>query len=269
MSVKSKSVFVCSQCGYETSKWYGKCPGCGEWNTLTEEIRETAKPVSSLKRSGSAGHIVNAAVAMNELIFEDDERYKTGLSELDRVLGGGIVSGSLVLLSGDPGIGKSTLLLQICEYLGRDKKILYVTGEESARQIKLRAKRLQVETSSLYLLAETDLETILSVIDEEKPDIAIIDSIQTMYNKELSSSPGSVSQVRECTREFINVAKTSAIPMFVVGHVNKEGAIAGPKVLEHIVDAVLYFEGEATFPTEFSGRSKIGTAQQTRSAFSR
>jgi len=242
MSNKSKSVFVCTQCGFESTKWFGKCPGCSEWNTLTEEMREATKPAAPHKTSGMGSG--NAAVAMNALIYDDDERYKTGISELDRVLGGGVVRGSLVLLSGDPGIGKSTLLLQICEYLGADKKVLYVTGEESTRQIKLRASRLNVTTPSLYLLAETDLETITSVIDQEKPDIVIIDSIQTMYNKEMSSSPGSVSQVRECTRELINVAKTSSIPMFIVGHVNKEGAIAGPKVLEHIVDAVLYFEGE-------------------------
>lgn len=239
--MKSKNIFVCTQCGYESSKWYGKCPGCNEWNTLTEEIRQVT---SSPEHKTGVGGKVGAAVAINELEFDDDVRYETGLSELDRVLGGGIVKGSLVLLSGDPGIGKSTLLLQICEHLGKNKKILYVTGEESARQIKLRASRLCVTTSNLYLLAETDLENVIGVIDSEKPDIAIIDSIQTMYNKSMTSSPGSVSQVRECTHELIHVAKINAIPMFVVGHVNKEGAIAGPKVLEHIVDAVLYFEGE-------------------------
>jgi DNA repair protein RadA/Sms len=242
MNSKTKNIFVCAQCGYESSKWYGKCPGCGEWNSLAEEIRQTVKP-SVLSSAGEAGKL-NIAVAMNSLTYNDEERYKTGLSELDRVLGGGIVRGSLVLLSGDPGIGKSTLLLQICQYLGRDKKILYVTGEESARQIKLRADRLLVNSPNLYLLAETDLDTITKSIYSDKPDIAIIDSIQTMYKRDMSSTPGSVSQVRECTRELMNVAKTSSIPLFVVGHVNKEGAIAGPKVLEHIVDAVLYFEGE-------------------------
>ncbi len=245
MNPKAKSIFVCSECGYESAKWYGKCPGCGSWNTLTEEIQ--APPASPVARAGKAnapaGH-ASVSVAMTELDFADDIRYTTGLRELDRVLGGGIVKGSLVLLSGDPGIGKSTLLLQICQYIGRDKKILYVTGEESVRQIKLRANRLGVSTPNLYLLAETDLSAVASTIYAEQPDLAIIDSIQTMYKQEMSSTPGSVSQVRECTRELMNVAKSSAIPLFVVGHVNKEGAIAGPKVLEHIVDAVLYFEGE-------------------------
>ena len=246
MAGKSKSLYVCSQCGYESSKWYGKCPGCGEWNTLTEEIREEIKPAAQRKAAASIRN--NPAVAINDLCYDDDERYLTGMAELDRVLGGGIVKGSLVLLSGDPGIGKSTLLLQICEQLARDKKVLYVTGEESVRQIKLRATRLGVSQPNLYLLAETDLENVLSAINTEKPDIAIIDSIQTMYDRVLNSTPGSVSQVRECTRELINVAKENAIPMFVVGHVNKEGAIAGPKVLEHIVDTVLYFEGERNLP---------------------
>lgn len=246
MAGKSKSLYVCSQCGYESSKWYGKCPGCGEWNTLTEEIREEIKPAAQRKAAASIRN--NPAVAINDLCYDDDERYLTGMAELDRVLGGGIVKGSLVLLSGDPGIGKSTLLLQICEQLARDKKVLYVTGEESVRQIKLRATRLGVSQPNLYLLAETDLENVLSAINTEKPDIAIIDSIQTMYDRALNSTPGSVSQVRECTRELINVAKENAIPMFVVGHVNKEGAIAGPKVLEHIVDTVLYFEGERNLP---------------------
>lgn len=242
MNSRVKSIFVCTQCGYESSKWYGKCPGCGDWNTLTEEIRDISKPAPAAK-TGNKGQ-ESLAVTINELGFDDDERYKTGLNEFDRVLGGGVVKGSLILLSGDPGIGKSTILLQICEYLGKDKKILYITGEESVRQIRLRALRLHVTTSNLFLLAETDLESVISAIYGHKPDIVIIDSIQTMYNKNLSSSPGSVSQVRECTHDLIRTAKTSSTAMFVVGHVNKEGAIAGPKVLEHIVDAVLYFEGE-------------------------
>ena len=242
MSAKTRTIYVCSQCGYESPKWYGKCPGCGEWNTMAEEMRETEKAPPAAQAAESA-HL-NASVSMAELDYSDDVRYRTGMGELDRVLGGGIVKGSLVLLSGDPGIGKSTLLLQICQYLGEDKKILYITGEESVRQIKLRATRLKVSTPSLYLLAETDLDTVTKAIYAEQPDLAIVDSIQTMYRREMSSSPGSVSQVRECTRELMVAAKSSGIPLIVVGHVNKEGAIAGPKVLEHIVDAVLYFEGE-------------------------
>lgn len=239
MSQKTKNVYVCSQCGYETSKWYGKCPGCGEWNTFNEEIREPEKSIS-LKRNAASVK----PVAINELSLEDDERYKTGLKELDRVLGGGIVKGSLVLLSGDPGIGKSTLLLQICEYLGSALKIIYITGEESAKQIKIRASRLNVTSSNLFIMAETDIENIVNVIETEDPGIVIIDSIQTMCLRQLSSAPGSVSQVRECTHALLKAAKSSGIPLLLVGHVNKEGAIAGPKVLEHIVDAVLYFEGE-------------------------
>lgn len=241
MSQKSKSVYVCSQCGYETAKWYGKCPGCGEWNTLTEEIREAETKTSA---KNFAAHPLNKAVSICDIDFENEIRYSTGAAELDRVLGGGIVKGSLILLSGDPGIGKSTLLLQICGFICRTLKVLYVTGEESTKQIKLRAKRLGVDSRELYILAETDVETITSVIDSESPDMVIIDSIQTMCLSGLSSSPGSVSQVRECTHELMRAAKSSGIPFFVVGHVNKEGAIAGPKVLEHIVDAVLYFEGD-------------------------
>lgn len=275
MNGKQKSIFVCNECGYESSKWFGKCPGCGQWNTLSEEIREVSKS-GPAKPSAAIAGVSNAAVSMNELSFEDDERYKTGLGELDRVLGGGIVKGSLVLLSGDPGIGKSTLLLQICEYLGADKKLLYVTGEESARQIKLRANRLGVTTPNLYLLAETDLENVTQAIYSEKPDIAIIDSIQTMYKKDMTSSPGSVSQVRECTRELINVSKGSSIPLFVVGHVNKEGAIAGPKVLEHIVDAVLYFEGERNLSyrilravkNRYGSTNEIGVFEMTEQGLS-
>lgn len=241
MSQKSKSVFVCSQCGYESPKWCGKCPDCGEWNTMTEELKQDEPMQSKVHVNISKG---NAAVPISELSLEAETRYITGTEELDRVLGGGIVRGSLVLLCGDPGIGKSTLLLQVCSALGQGKKILYITGEESVRQIKIRAQRLNVSCPNLFLLAETDIDIIISTIDAEKPDIAIIDSIQTMYKRQMASSPGSVSQVRECTHELMTEAKSNEIAMFIVGHVNKEGAIAGPKVLEHIVDTVLYFEGD-------------------------
>lgn len=242
MASRLKSIFVCSECGYEAPKWYGKCPGCGEWNTMEEEIRDTAPTTS--KSSGSSSGSSLKPVRMREIDTAEEERYLTGMGELDRVLGGGIVKGSLVLISGDPGIGKSTILLQICEHLGRILKILYVTGEESRRQIKLRASRLGVDSDNLYVLANTDLRSILNTVETEKPDLLMVDSIQTMSLSDLSSSPGSVSQVRECTNAILHTAKTLDIPALVVGHVNKEGAIAGPKVLEHIVDAVLYFEGD-------------------------
>ncbi len=241
-NTKTKSLFVCSQCGYECGKWYGKCPGCGEWNTLNEEIRETSKsglPAPQQRRKASS-----LPVKITEISTEDEERYYTGSKELDRVLGGGIVKGSLVLLGGDPGIGKSTILLQICSHLGKILKILYISGEESKRQIKLRASRLGVSCENLLIMTETDVEIVADQIQTEKPDLVMIDSIQTMNDKELSSSPGSVTQVRECTNILMRTAKSLDIPCIIVGHVNKDGAIAGPKVLEHIVDAVLYFEGD-------------------------
>lgn len=238
---KSKSVFVCSDCGYETGKWMGKCPSCGEWNTLTEVVRS----VESASAARPAGVLSSSKPArLSEINTADDPRWLTGMSELDRVLGGGIVKGSLVLLGGDPGIGKSTLLLQICEHLGRQMQILYVSGEESARQLKLRAVRLGVNSENLLVLTETDCESVVENIREVNPDLVIIDSIQTMSLRDITSSPGSVVQVRECTNAFLHIAKGLEIPVFLVGHVNKDGAIAGPKVLEHIVDAVLYFEGD-------------------------
>lgn len=240
---KSSVVYVCSECGFESAKWNGKCPGCGEWNTLEETVSAT---VAASKRkitavsdiSGKINPLSSVDTAENEI------RYKTGLKELDRVLGGGLVKGSLVLLGGEPGIGKSTILLQICEYFGRDKTVLYVSGEESPRQIKLRAERLRVFTENLYVLASTDAEAVCAAVVREKPDIVIIDSIQTMSIPALSSAQGSVSQVRECANLFMRTAKDEEIPFIIVGHVNKDGAIAGPKVMEHIVDAVLYFEGQ-------------------------
>lgn len=240
---KVKSVYVCRECGYETSKWNGKCPNCGEWNTFEECQTTTHKTASG--SSVSIRDISDSILNIRNVDASFDEiRYSTGLNELDRVLGGGLVKGSLVLLGGEPGIGKSTMLLQICEYMGEDHTILYVSGEESVRQIKLRAQRLGVKNENLYLLAQTDCEAICSVISKEKPEIAIIDSIQTMNISGISSAQGSISQVRECTNMFMRTAKNEEIPMFIVGHVNKDGAIAGPKVMEHIVDCVLYFEGQ-------------------------
>ena len=239
MAGKTKSIFICNECGHESAKWYGCCPGCGEWNTMEEDIRtpQQQKAVKTTFKSISAQTI-------NEISAEDEIRFKTGMSELDRVLGGGIVKGSLVLLSGDPGIGKSTILLQICEYIGKNLKILYISGEESARQIKLRAKRLGVETDNLLILCQTDVQSIVEYIKDLKPDLVIGDSIQTMRIAEFSSSPGSITQVRESTNLYMHCAKDLGIPTIIVGHVNKDGNIAGPKVLEHIVDCVLYFEGE-------------------------
>ena len=242
MAQKSKKVYICSNCGYETPKWLGQCPECNEWATLNEEIISTENSSRASLSKFDSGR----AKAMPLLDINSDyfQRYDTGISEFNRVLGGGLVRGSVVLLSGDPGIGKSTILLQVCESLGRDYKILYISGEESAHQIKLRASRLGVQTENLYILCETDAQYISEYIFAEKPDIVIIDSIQTMEINELTSSPGSVTQVREATNLLARTAKASNIPMFLVGHVNKDGNIAGPKVLEHIVDCVLYFEGD-------------------------
>lgn len=245
MASKTKTVYICSQCGYESLRQYGKCPGCGEWNTLEEQI--LAQPVRAA--SGSMNTAAGAstgerAVSLNSISSTEEERYHTGLKELDRVLGGGIVKGSLILLGGDPGIGKSTMLLQICEYLGQTLRILYVSGEESKRQLKLRAARLHVSSLNLLVLTETNVEHVAAQIQVEKPDLVIVDSIQTMNLSQLTSAPGSVPQVRECTNLLMHTAKNLDIPIFIIGHVNKDGAIAGPKVLEHIVDAVLYFEGD-------------------------
>ena len=242
MAAKNKTVFVCSSCGCESPKWYGRCPSCGEWNTMEEELRAPAKPapagVPAVSPNGGR------ARRIADIDPQGEERYKTGMAELDRVLGGGIVRGGLMLIGGDPGIGKSTLLLQICEHLGKKLKILYVSGEESERQIKLRAARLGVQSDNLYVLCETDVATVIASLYAEKPDILIIDSIQTMNLAEVASSPGSVTQVRECTAAIMRATKAIDTPAFIVGHVNKDGAIAGPKVMEHIVDCVLYFEGD-------------------------
>ena len=240
--MKAKTVFYCSDCGYETPKWSGRCPGCGSWNTMTEAPAETKQKAGGLRSSGFA--LKNPPEPLSSLGTDDEVRFSTGFEEFDRVLGGGAVRGSLVLVGGAPGIGKSTLLLQFCGKLGNTQKILYVSGEESKRQLKLRAERLGVKADSLYVFAETDLNEIIAAVGDIKPDILIIDSVQTMYNPELTASPGSVTQVKDCTMAIMQLAKSSNITAFVVGHVNKEGAIAGPKVLEHMVDCVLYFEGE-------------------------
>lgn len=240
MAGKSKTVFVCAECGYESSKWNGRCPSCNEWNTFEEiELKPTVK--SGARKPVS---VADKIEELSQIDIDGDIRYPTGSKELDRVLGGGLVKGSLVLLGGEPGIGKSTLLLQICEFFGSDHTILYVSGEESVRQIKIRAQRLGVKTENLYLLSVTDAEAVCDTISAEKPEIVIIDSIQTMGIASLPSSPGSITQVRECTNLFMHTAKNEEIPIIIVGHVNKDGAIAGPKVMEHIVDAVLHFEGD-------------------------
>lgn len=242
---KAKTMYVCRSCGYSSTRWTGKCPSCDEWNTFEEQIIGP-EPV---QKKGAAGivastHRAGTAVRLSEVDDQDEDRYLTGFSELDRVLGGGIVKGSLILLGGDPGIGKSTLLLQICEHLSQGLGVLYVSGEESARQLKLRANRLGLSMENLWVLAETDVESIISTILVQKPEIVIVDSIQTMMLPNVASSAGSVTQVRETTNALMRCAKSEDIPIWIVGHVNKDGAIAGPKILEHIVDAVLYFEGD-------------------------
>lgn len=239
---KARTVYVCTECGYESPKWNGKCAGCGAWNSLEEST--PAPAVKSAPSARAAVDLSDRILELSQVDMESEVRYRTGMGELDRVLGGGLVKGELVLLGGEPGIGKSTLLLQICQYLGQNHSVLYVSGEESARQIKLRAQRLGVDTESLYLLTVNDAEAICDTICSTEPDVVIIDSIQTMSLSQISSSPGSLTQVRECTNLFMHTAKRQEIPIFIVGHVNKDGAIAGPKVMEHIVDAVLYFEGE-------------------------
>ena len=239
--MKSKTVFICKQCGNETPRWQGQCPACGAWNSIVE-FEDKKTPAA--KAAGRSGYSRSTPKKLKEVTGEQEIRFSTGMHELDRVLGGGGVRGSLILVGGAPGIGKSTLLLQICAYLGKTLRILYVSGEESEKQIKLRADRLQVASDELYILSETDLTEILRAVDEVQPDILIADSIQTLYTPENTSAPGSISQVRDCTMALMQLAKGSGVTVFVVGHVNKEGAIAGPKVLEHMVDCELFFEGE-------------------------
>lgn len=244
--MKVKTVFYCTECGNETPKWQGKCSACGAWNTIVERPAErTAKRSGAgITRSSGLGGPVSMPKPMSEIELGDELRFSTGMGELDRVLGGGAVKGSLVLVGGAPGIGKSTLMLQICDNLSRFAKVLYVSGEESERQIKLRAQRLQVRGEGLYLLSETNLERVIDAVHDTTPDILIVDSIQTLYHGDVTSPAGSISQVKECTMALMQLAKGEGLTVFVIGHVNKEGSIAGPKVLEHMVDCVLYFEGE-------------------------
>lgn len=256
---KARTKFVCVECGYETGKWLGKCPACLQWNTMIEE-RDTG--------TGNNKDILpsSKAIPITDIEKEHEERVKTGLNELDRVLGGGIVGGSLVLVGGDPGIGKSTLLLQICGALAPIQKVLYISGEESVKQIKLRAERLSVNHGNIFMASETNFENAESLINENKPQVVILDSIQTVYSSELTSAPGSVSQVREVTGRLMHIAKEKGITVFVAGHVTKDGAIAGPRVLEHMVDTVLYFEGERhqnyrilrTVKNRFGSTNEIG-----------
>ncbi len=239
MAKAKKSVYFCQNCGHEETKWLGQCPACREWNTFVEE-KVTPVSLKTVKERRET-----RVVTLSGIKTDEDDRMLTGIEELDRVLGGGIVKGSLVLVGGDPGIGKSTLLLQVCQRLSSaGRKLLYISGEESLKQIKLRANRMGEFTENLYLLCETSLDVIRGIIEQQKPDMVVIDSIQTMYNEEVASAPGSVSQVRESTNIFMQLAKGLNISIFIVGHVTKEGTVAGPRVLEHMVDTVLYFEGD-------------------------
>lgn len=243
MAVRAKTVFFCSECGQESSKWLGQCPGCRAWNTFVEE--PAVKKTAPGRAAAAAGVRRSEPQKLSEVTHVTEERVKTGIGELDRVLGGGIVNGSLVLVGGDPGIGKSTLLLQMSSILaGKDYSVLYISGEESLQQIKMRADRLEQPCEKLLLLSETSLDAVEMVIEQLKPQIVIIDSIQTMFREDIAASPGSVSQVRETTASLLRIAKGMGISIFIVGHVTKEGVVAGPRVLEHMVDTVLYFEGD-------------------------
>ena len=239
---KNHTVFFCKECGYESAKWMGQCPSCRQWNTFVEEpVAETARPGMTKRNAGKAA----VPVSISDISLEEQDRTPTGFGELDRVLGDGIVKGSLVLVGGDPGIGKSTLLLQVCRNLAASgKRLLYISGEESLKQIKMRANRIGAVSGELFFLCETNLDAVSGAIENTKPEIVVIDSIQTMYREDLSSAPGSVSQVRESTNLLMQIAKGYGITIFIVGHVTKEGVVAGPRVLEHMVDTVLYFEGD-------------------------
>ncbi len=261
--VKKKTKFFCNSCGYESPKWLGRCPGCGEWNTMVEEVEVVSKgPKGAFLHSTS---VSQKAVPIISVETEEAPRIETELKELNRVLGGGVVPGSLVLIGGDPGIGKSTLLLQVSALLSnKGHRVLYISGEESIRQTKLRAERLGVKSQELYIYSETNLEFLNQTIEEVQPKFVIVDSIQTVYHPNVTSAPGSVSQVRECTAEFMRIAKTKNIAIFLVGHVTKEGQIAGPRILEHMVDTVLYFEGERhhTYRILRSQKNRFGSTNE-------
>ena len=258
---KAKSVFFCTSCGNESAKWQGKCSACGQWNTIEEHIEKPTAPGAARLASKKTA---KKAQKLTDLSTDAETRFTTGMGELDRVLGGGAVVGSLVLVGGAPGIGKSTLLLQICSKLCTERKVLYVSGEESEKQLKLRAQRIGVEPESLYILAENSLSEIVAETEEITPDVLIIDSIQTLYSDNNESSPGSVSQVKDCTMTLMQLSKTSGTTVFVVGHINKDGAIAGPKVLEHMVDCVLYFEGAQNTPYRMlrAAKNRFGSTNE-------
>ena len=260
MAAKQKTIYCCTECGNETSNWAGKCPACGAWNTLTEVKLE---PAGAKNRAMRPGRAAPAAKKISELDTTAEIRFSTGISEFDRVLGGGAVVGALVLVGGAPGIGKSTLLLQMCGRVDANRRVLYITGEESERQLKLRATRLGVD-GDIYVLAETDIDSIIACIDDISPDVVIIDSIQTVSDADVSSAPGSITQVRECTMRLMRVTKDKGLTAFVVGHINKEGSIAGPKVLEHMVDCVLYFEGErsTSFRILRAAKNRFGSTNE-------
>lgn len=259
---KKSTVFFCQNCGFESAKWMGQCPGCREWNTFVEEQVSTA----ALKKNGTQGSIARQKPAvLSEITMEKEDRISTGMQELDRVLGGGVVAGSLTLVGGDPGIGKSTLLLQVCRnFSDAGAKVLYISGEESLKQIKMRAERIGSFNDNLLLLCETNLSLIEDTIRSRKPQIVIIDSIQTMYSEDVSAAPGSVSQVRESTALFLQLAKGLGVSIFIVGHVTKEGTVAGPRVLEHMVDTVLYFEGDryASYRILRSVKNRFGSTNE-------
>ncbi len=259
--MKTKTIYYCTNCGNETLQWMGKCPACGAWNTLAEHVEAPAKPG---KRVSAAERSERKPKHLSQILSGSEQRFLTGLGELDRVLGGGAVTGSLVLVGGAPGIGKSTLLLQICKELCRDRTVLYVSGEESESQLKMRAERLGVNSEKLLLYAETDMDEVLRAANEIRPNILIVDSIQTMYASENATSPGGISQVKDCTMALLQLSKQSGITVFVVGHVNKEGSIAGPKVLEHMVDCVLYFEGERSGPYRLlrAAKNRFGSTNE-------
>ena len=269
---KEKTLWACTSCGYETARWVGRCPGCGAWNTMEETLQAPSKaaPQKAAKQRLGTGA---TAMLLKDIPEDAVARMATGISELDRVLGGGIVEGGLMLIGGDPGVGKSTLLLQVCANLCRDgKKVLYISGEESAKQIKLRAKRLGIDVPNLYILAENALDGVEAKLLQLAPDVAVVDSIQTMYRPEMASAPGSVSQIRECTSLLMRLCKESGTAIFLVGHVTKEGAIAGPRMLEHMVDVVLYFEGDRqqeyrllrAVKNRFGSVNELGVFQMTQ-----